>query len=277
MSPSLYSIRKETPGILSSDQWLIIPGKMFAATVGDGCTPVRSFRQESAYRLLFSMMSQVLIIQLCDSRRRRNRGQGEARRSGDGTPLSAAPGTRDSRTHRVPVDARGMKIGIYRLKPAYPDNSLTPTGHSGTLHPSWLCSGHIFLEAEENDTSFIGRSSDSGSSRPAPSRPFGQWLVAVRSPSQQRSCRRFALRSRFNPTCAGTCELPDYSIIHKGIISQACEFVKLIFCALLMVDSPAQRTGRLAASFRIYTARKRGMPPRSRIFRFFPSTNCYKL
>ena len=102
------------------------------------------------------------------ARRDRRKGGNDGDQE-DGTSSAAAPGSAN-REHRVPIDVRGMKIGIYRLKPIYPVIDACPARTRRHTAPELVHAGHIFLEAEENDTSFAGRSSGSGSTRCAPSR-----------------------------------------------------------------------------------------------------------
>lgn len=92
--------------------------------------------------------------------------------------------------------------------------------------------GHIILLSEEFDTRSTGRSSDSDSS-PTRLLGFRQWHFARISSSQQRSCRRIALRSLFTCTVStDTCELPLFSF--TGIIAldipKVNVFYKKFFC-----------------------------------------------
>ncbi len=130
--------------------------------------------------------------------------------AGSAHPVCA--GDRRIAAGRVPDRRAGMKIGIYRLKPVYPVYTTIPGSRAAANHaPPGDCVGHIFLEAEENDIWFAGRSSGSGSSRRAPSQL-----------SPMASCAPLAHTAAvlsgiltpfpFDPASAGTCEFPDIQL-----------------------------------------------------------------
>ena len=132
-------------------------------------------------------------------------------RGGSGTALPAAagkrrsprpPGTSRRSRHEnrdIPAQARISRKTLY-LK-----------GHSGKLRPHRHGIGHIFLESEEIDTSSTGRSSDSGSSRRAPSRlpPMAHRApLTLTAAVLSGTCTPFP----FDPAFAGTCEFPDIQL-----------------------------------------------------------------
>ena len=129
-------------------------------------------------------------------------------------------GTRPPRGHEnrdIPAQARISRVYT------------TPGSRASAIRaPPGDCVGHIFLEAEENDTWFAGRSSGSGSSRRAPSQL-----------SPMASCAPLAHTAAvlsgiltpfpFDPASAGTCEFPDIQLSTPNCSTFApiCKYKKL--------------------------------------------------